>query len=118
MPELKQFPASPNMPPYNRQPFTAFQLLPSDGYMFKRFVYPSLGINSTYIPPYEAVFFITTEEAQALLDIPKRAPEGWRPTERQRTLLQNLFNKLPSGDSNRWPLILNDDMAHLITTSP
>lgn len=113
MPEVKHF---PNGYGWEKKPFTAFTLVANEAAGYRRFLYVPNTTDSRLIDPYVPVFFITSEEAQNLIEIHMNdKPPGWEPTPLQRELAGSVIRKVPTPDVNAWILIKNDSLANLVS---
>jgi hypothetical protein len=113
MPQVKHF---ANGYGWEKKPFTAFILVENESAGYRRFLYDPDMVASRLVDPYVPVFFITSEEGQAMTELhQKPKPPGWKLTELQRHLIGNILRKVPTPDVNAWILIENDSLANLIS---
>lgn len=113
--DLKTFPKGYD---YATRQFRAYVLGESYARHYPRFIYDPNMVQDTRIQPGTPVFFINTEQAGVLLEIFEKHTTDWRPTQQQRAIIQELADRLPSGDMNRWQLIVEPGMAALVVPEP
>lgn len=115
MPELRQFPKGYD---YAFNDFTAFVLVENEAAGYRRFIDydPNLRV-SRLIKAFTPIFFITTDERDALIDANRLGSDGELQPVSSHTieLAGGVFSRLPSSDINRWQLVVNNSVAKLIS---